>query len=90
MTDEEWQYFHDQMNQAQARNQTDFFFSVMKKRKITVLDGRSEILRELTRMGNNLNQIARQLNERTPFGKEGKAVLNECYAAYRKIQEIGS
>ena len=48
----------------------------------------SEVLAELKRPGNNLNQIAKQLNQGTPFGEASKRVMNECWVTYRKILEM--
>lgn len=39
-------------------------------KKILVVEGLKEILIELSREGNNLNQISRALNQREEFNKE--------------------
>ena len=34
------------------------------------------------------SQLAKQLNQGTPFGEASKRVMNECWVTYRKILEM--
>jgi len=88
MTEEEFAFFQERMEKSNEKNQTDFFLSVLRKKKIVVVEDLTKVLVELKRQGNNLNQISRQLNEGTPFGEAGKKVLNECYLAYKKLIDL--
>lgn len=47
-----------------------------------------KVLAELKRHGNNLNQVARVLNESTTFGEGAIKVMNECWKSYRTISTI--
>lgn len=88
MTEEEYAFFHEQLEKSKEKNQTDFFLKVLRKKKIIVVDGLNETLSELKRQGNNLNQIAKQLNEWTPLGEGVKMILKACYAAYKKLIKL--
>ncbi|MCL1842459.1 MAG: hypothetical protein FWF79_01465, partial [Defluviitaleaceae bacterium] len=37
---------------------------------------------------NNLNQVARRLNESNSFGEKSITVMNECWKAYRAINAL--
>ena len=76
MTAEELALFQSQFEKSEA------------KKPIVVNRELSEVLAELKRQGNNLNQIAKQLNQGTPFGEASKRVMNECWVTYRKILEM--
>ena len=88
MTEEEYTFFQNQIKKSKAKNQTDFFLDVLHKKQITVIDDLVPLLVELKRQGNNLNQIARQLNENAHFGKEAEKVMNECFLAYKKLIDL--
>lgn len=88
MTEEEYSFFQTQMKKSEANNQTDFFLDVLRKKQITVIDDLVPLLVELKRQGNNLNQIARQLNEKAQFGTEAEKVMNECFLAYKKLIDL--
>lgn len=88
MTEEEFGFFQKQMETAKQKNQTEFFLAVLSKRKIIVIEDLRPALVELKRQGNNLNQIARQLNEGTEFGEAARSVMNECWKAYRALSAL--
>lgn len=88
MTEEEFAFFQERMETAKQKNQTDFFLAVLRKRKIIVIEDLRPALVELKRQGNNLNQIARQLNEGTEFGEAARRVMNECWKAYRALSVL--
>lgn len=85
MTQEEYDFFHNQMMRASQKTQTDFFLAVLRKKPIIVIEDLRPMLQELKRQGNNLNQIARKLNETTSFGESATQVMNECWKAYRTV-----
>lgn len=76
------------VRKSEAKNQTDFVLQLLDEKPIVVNRELSEVLAELKRQGNNLNQIAKQLNQGTPFGEASKRVMNECWVTYRKILEM--
>ena len=88
MTQEEFDYFRKQMHTAKQKTQTDFFLSVLRKKPIIVIEDLRPILQELKRQGNNLNQIARKLNETSSFGESATRVMNECWKAYRAVVSL--
>ena len=85
MTQEEFDYFKSQMDKAKQNTQTDFFLAVLRKKPIIVIEDLRPMLQELKRQGNNLNQIARKLNESNSFGEGATNVMNECWKTYRAV-----
>jgi len=88
MTPEEFNFFTNQMKTAKQKTQTDFFLAVLRKKPIISIEDLRPMLQELKRHGNNLNQVARQLNESGTFGESAKKVMNECWKAYRAISQL--
>jgi hypothetical protein len=88
MTPEEFEFFQNQMKTAKQKTQTDFFLSVLRKKPIIVIEDLRPALQELKRQGNNLNQIARKLNETSSFGESATRVMNECWKAYRAMASL--
>ncbi|MCL2049748.1 MAG: MobC family plasmid mobilization relaxosome protein, partial [Defluviitaleaceae bacterium] len=88
MTPEEFTFFTNQMKTAKQKTQTDFFLAVLRKKPIIVIEDLRPMLQELKRHGNNLNQVARQLNETVVFGESAKKVMNECWKCYRTISQL--
>lgn len=64
---------------------TEFVIRVIKDKPITVIENAGEILTELKRQGNNLNQAVRN----NYYGIETERELNDCIGElknlYRKI-----
>lgn len=88
MTPEEFDYFQEQMSTAKQKTQTDFFLAVLYKKPIIVINDFEKVLAELKRHGNNLNQIARVLNESATFSEGATKVMDECWKSYRTISTI--
>ena len=88
MTPEEFDYFQNQMQTAKQKTQTDFFLAVLRRKPIIVIEDLRPVLQELKRHGNNLNQIARQLNESTDVGEGAKMMLRKCWECYRIISKL--
>jgi len=55
MTEDEFNFFKNQMNKAKQKTQTDFFLAVLRKKPIITIEHLSQTLSELKRQGNNLN-----------------------------------
>jgi len=85
MTQEEFDFFQNQMKRASQKTRTDFFLAVLRKKPIIVIEDLHPMLQELKRQGSNLNQIARKLNETSSFGESATRVMNECWKAYRAV-----
>ncbi|MGU8450872.1 plasmid mobilization relaxosome protein MobC (plasmid) [Clostridium perfringens] len=66
--------------------QQDYLIKSALNKKIIVIDGLKEILLELSREGNNLNQIAKKINEGEQKDiKELKNKLNNLWDLIEKI-----
>ena len=88
MTPDEFAFFTNKMQTAKQKTQTDFFLAVLRKKPIIVIEDLRPVMQELKRHGNNLNQIARQLNESGTFGEGATKVMNECWKSYRAISQL--
>lgn len=67
-------------------NQQEYLIKSALNKKIIVVDGLKEILLELSREGNNLNQIAKKINEGEQKDiKEMKNKLNNLWDLIEKI-----
>ena len=88
MTPEEYDYFKTQMDKAKQKTQTDFILAVLRKKPIIIIEDLRPMLQELKRQGNNLNQVARKLNETNSFGESATKVMNECWKTYRAIGSL--
>ena len=90
MTQEELDFFQNQLIKTKPKNQTDFFLAVLRKKPIVVIEDLRPLLQELKRQGNNLNQVSRKLNETSHLGENATKVMNECWKAYRTITALPS
>ena len=88
MTQDEFDFFKRQLDNAKQKTQTDFFLAVLRKKPIIVIEDLRPMLQELKRQGNNLNQITRKLNETNNFGESATKVMNECWKTYRAISSL--
>lgn len=74
--------------------QSDYLLRSALDKNILVVEGLKEILIELSREGNNLNQISRALNQREEFNQEHfletKEKLMELWDLIEKILKEGS
>lgn len=62
VTDEEYAEIMKQVEKS-GMTQQDFFLKAIRETNITNLDGLKEVVPEMKRIGNNLNQVAKKLNE---------------------------
>lgn len=85
VTEKEYKEIKKKVEKSKLK-QTDYLIKSALNKKIIVLDGLKEILLELSREGNNLNQIAKKINggEQTDI-KEMKKNLMELWDLIEKI-----
>ncbi|MEG0645330.1 MAG: plasmid mobilization relaxosome protein MobC [Cetobacterium sp.] len=62
LTEKEYDQIKKKVEKSKLK-QTDYLIKSALNKKIIVVDGLKEILLELSREGNNLNQIAKKINE---------------------------
>lgn len=83
-TDKERQIIDEQIKQS-GLTMTEFVIRAIKDKPITVIENAGEILTELKRQGNNLNQAVRN----NYYGIETERELKDCIGKlknlYRKI-----
>lgn len=85
MTEIEYDLFQKKLQKSKL-SQTDFFLSLLDKKKIIVIEDLRPILSELKKQGTNLNQIARYLNTNGYIEESNsKIVLDECLKFYRNL-----
>lgn len=74
--------------------QSEYLLRCALDKNILVVEGLKEILIELSREGNNLNQISRSLNQREEFNQENlletKEKLMELWELIEKTLKEGS
>lgn len=85
VTEKEYKEIKKKVEKSKLK-QTDYLIKSALNKKIIVVDGLKEILLELSREGNNLNQIAKKINggEQTDI-KEMKKNLMELWDLIEKI-----
>ena len=75
--------------QNAGMSRTDFIISAVEDKRIVVLTGLPEVLLELSRHGNNLNQIARCLNQRGHVNRETiEKTCQVCRNAYESLVRL--
>ena len=62
VNEEEYQQLQEKVFQS-GKNQQEYILSCVLEKQIVNTDGIKELIPELKRIGNNLNQIAKKLNE---------------------------
>ena len=66
VNEEEYQQLQEKVLQS-GKNQQEYILSCVLDKKIVNTDGIKELIPELKRIGNNLNQIAKALNGSTYY-----------------------
>ncbi len=89
MTEAEVALFNNAYMKTNCRSRADFILSLLEDKPIIVIDELHPALVELKRQGNNLNQIARALNQGDTVNRTLDDTLKGCWAAYEKLCEIG-
>ena len=62
VSEEEYRQLQEKISES-GKNQQEYILSCVLEKQIVNTDGIKELLPELKRIGNNLNQIAKKLNE---------------------------
>ena len=70
---------------ASGLSKTDFLIKALADKPIVCIDNGAEILIELKRQGNNLNQAVKSNYFGDTTEQELLSVLNECKTVYRKL-----
>lgn len=85
VNEKEYEQIKKKVKKSKLKQQEYLIKSALNK-KIIVIDGLKEILLELSREGNNLNQIAKKINEGEQKDiKEMKNKLNNLWNLIEKI-----
>ncbi|MFH5969148.1 plasmid mobilization protein, partial [Clostridium perfringens] len=85
VNEKEYDQIKKKVEKSKLKQQEYLIKSALNK-KIIVIDGLKEILLELSREGNNLNQIAKKINEGEQKDiKEMKNKLNNLWDLIEKI-----
>ncbi|AMN30508.1 plasmid mobilization protein (plasmid) [Clostridium perfringens] len=85
VNEKEYDQIKKKVEKSKLKQQEYLIKSALNK-KIIVIDGLKEILLELSREGNNLNQIAKKINEGEQRDiKEMKNKLNNLWDLIEKI-----
>lgn len=85
VNEKEYEQIKKKVEKSKLKQQEYLIKSALNK-KIIVVDGLKEILLELSREGNNLNQIAKKINEGEQKDiKEMKNKLNNLWDLIEKI-----
>lgn len=85
VTEKEYKEIKKKVEKSKLK-QTDYLIKSALNKKIIVVDGLKEIILELSREGNNLNQIAKKINEGEQTDiKEMKKNLMELWDLIEKI-----
>lgn len=70
-------------------SRTDLIINSVQGKHIIMISGLPEVLLELSRQGNNLNQIARRLNERSYVNYEHiEEACRACQRAYENLVQF--
>lgn len=88
LSDDEFQILQYKLSQCKM-NKTNFFIFAIRNQRIIVVEDYIQVLAELKRQGNNLNQIAHRFNQyiRVP-DEEILSTLHDCRACYQKLYQI--
>ena len=85
VNEKEYEQIKKKIEKSKLKQQEYLIKSALNK-KIIVIDGLKEILLELSREGNNLNQIAKKINEGEQ--KDIKEMKNKLNNLWGLIEEI--
>jgi hypothetical protein len=88
MTEKELEFFKAKMQKTKFKTQTDFILTLLKFTTIIVIENLNEVQTELKRHGNNLNQIARKLNEYGGLENNFNEVIKNCWNSYEQISNL--
>lgn len=84
-TDNEYEKVITQMKLTKKKSRSDFLLDCIDNKPTLDMNTLREILVELKRQGNNLNQITRSVNQGVRVSDEICKLLDECHYTYKKI-----
>lgn len=87
-TERELSEFNEKMKKTKSKSRSDFIMSLVKSKSIIVPDGLPEIAAELKRHGNNLNQLARFVNQTKSFPYRFDRTLKNCNLSYEAVKNL--
>ena len=88
LTPEEWSKIQEKMDENGGVNFTKYAVNSMLSRSLTKTPLTKELILELSRQGNNLNQIATRLNKRESLDKVGLSIIPRSFEALRGIYKL--
>lgn len=93
VNDEEYNNLQEKIKES-GKNQQEYILSCVLEKEVVNTDGVKELVPELKRVGNNLNQIARELNGKGYYSynliTENQKELNEIWQLLRQyLQKQG-
>lgn len=88
LTPEEWSKIQEKMDDGGGVNFTKYAINSMLSRSLTKTPLTKELILELSRQGNNLNQIATRLNKGESLDRIGLSIISRSFEALRGIYEL--
>ncbi len=90
MTDNEYDKFTAAYQKCadKFKSQSEFIMSFLGKKPIVIIDDFKDVLVELKRQGNNLNQLTRYVHDSYAFDENVISYLENCNMAYLKIIKL--
>ena len=88
LTPEEWSKIQEKMDENGGVNFTKYAVNSMLSRSLTKTPLTKELILELSRQGNNLNQIATRLNKGESLDRVGLSIISRSFEALRGIYEL--
>ena len=88
LTPDEWNKIQEKMDENGGVNFTKYAVNSMLSRSLTKTPLTKELILELSRQGNNLNQIATRLNKGESLDKLGLSIISRSFEALRGIYEL--
>ena len=85
---EEEKQLLDEKVSASGLNKTDYLIRVLSDKPIVSIKNGNEILAELKRQGNNLNQAVKNIYFGDITEQELLSVVDDCKAVYRKLSAV--
>ena len=88
LTPEEWSKIQEKMDENGGVNFTKYAGNSMLSRSLTKTPLTKELSLELSRQGNNLNQIATRLNKGESLDRVGLSIISRSFEALRGIYKL--
>ena len=94
VSEEEYQQLQEKISKS-GKNQQEYILSCVLEKQIVNTDGIKELIPELKRIGNNLNQIAKRCNEGGMLPSEAEVrkhgeELNKVWQSLRRYRSVSS